>query len=97
MVCGGSYTLSQFLSKFMVSVVNTAYPSTADIGKANAQITTLHWEATREKVRAQALAVKSDITLLNTVLENLDFARKCLHSMLWARNIEAKVGLPDTL
>lgn len=91
-VCGGKYTIVEFCAKFWIQVTDIPAPSPGDIVRANKKIMDLFWSATREKARAQKAGLKSDISILNTVLANLDFARKVLHSMVWARSLEVRVG-----
>ena len=92
MVCGGKFTISEFCKKFWVKVIDSPAPAPGDIVRANKKLADLYWEASREKAKAQTRGTKLDISILNTVLANLDITRKILHTMVWARSLEARVG-----
>jgi len=91
LVCGASMTLEEFCQKFWVNIGVEFVIHPRDIVTTNMNLAKLFWDASREKAKAQAKGNARDIKLLNTVIENLDFARKCLNTATWARSVEAKV------
>lgn len=91
-VCGGRYSFSDFVSKFNIKVLDNPSPTPGDLVRANRKLVELHCELSREKAIAQMAGRKSEITFINTFIENLDYVRKCIQVMTWGRGIEAKVG-----